>query len=142
MTIKFSVELLENDVPIIFGLEHHRSLKYSSNEFDDTFTYHPSNTTVSVIFREDSSGQGIHLYITRATNDVLYTKFELIKLYQSFGHPSYKSLTNLLQKTSKAKLTKSVVEEFEKLLSVVKHAKHGNQSLLDFELRFRLMRSF
>ena len=80
-TNEFSVDLVENDVPIIFGLEHHRRLKSSSNEVHATFTHHPSKTTVPVILREDSPGQGGYLYLICAINDVLYTNSELKKLY-------------------------------------------------------------
>ena len=80
-TIEFSVDLIENDVPIIFGLEHHRRLKSSSNEVYATFTQHPSKTTVPVIFREDSPGQGGYLFLIWAINDVLYTNLELKKLH-------------------------------------------------------------
>ena len=115
LTIEFSVDLKENDVLIIFGLEHHRSLNRSSNEVDKTFTHHHSQTTVPVIFREDSPSQGGHLYLNWAINDVLYTKSELKKLHQSFGHPSSKSLIKLLQKAFKSELSKSVIEKLEKI---------------------------
>ena len=100
MTTEFSVDLVENNATIIFGLEHRRSLKNSSNEIDNTFTHDPSKNTVPVIFREDSTGQGGHLYLTWSINDVLHTNSELKKLYKSFGHPSSKSFTKLLQKAS------------------------------------------
>ncbi len=40
--LKFDVYVVDHDVPLSFGLEHHRELKCSSNEFKNTFTHHPS----------------------------------------------------------------------------------------------------
>ena len=39
LTLEFNVELVDQDVPIMFGLEHHKLHKCSTDEVEDTFTF-------------------------------------------------------------------------------------------------------
>lgn len=106
--IPFEVELVDQDIPLIFGLEQHIKNECSSNEFYRTFTHHPSDTTVPVHFQEESHGSGGHLYIRWNHSTVLYTKPELKKLHLQFGHPSNDALLNLLKRATPDKMTPSV----------------------------------
>ena len=100
--LEFEVDLVENDVPIIFGLEHHREFQCSSNEVENTFTHHPPGTIAPVTFRHSNPldpAQGGHVFLTWSISTVLYTESELEKLHCSFGPPSSDNLQRLLQKS-------------------------------------------
>eukprot|EP00171_Calliarthron_tuberculosum_P022358 IDg22358t1 len=106
---------LHQDVPLIFGLEHHMKNKCSSNEYEKTFTHHPTDTTIPVTFHERKKGAGGHLYIKWEYPTVLYTEPELRKLHKQFGHPSAKALINLLKRATPEKLTAEIRNVIENI---------------------------
>ncbi len=106
--LNFDFDVVDHDVPVIFGLKHHRDLKCSSNEWENTFTHHPSGTVAPLIFLKEGNGPGGHLYIQWSTNDMLFTKEELRKLHTQFGHPSTDALINILKKAKPDNVNPSV----------------------------------
>ncbi len=58
LLLKFELNVVDHDVLLVFELKPHRELKYSSNEYDNTFTHHPSGTIVPVTSREEQSNMG------------------------------------------------------------------------------------
>ncbi len=52
----FDVDVLDHDVPAIFGLEHNWDLKCSSNEHENTFNHHPSGTVTPLTFLNEGNG--------------------------------------------------------------------------------------
>ena len=79
LTLEFNVELADQDFPIMFGLEHHKLHKWSTEEVEDTFNHRPTNATVPLKFREDTPGQGGHLFLEWLTSESLYSHSELKK---------------------------------------------------------------
>ncbi len=61
--LNFDVDAVDRDVPVIFGLGHHRDLTCSSNEYENTFTHHPSGMVSPLKFLTEGNGLGEHLYI-------------------------------------------------------------------------------
>ena len=54
LTREFNVELAGQDVPIMFGLDHHKLRKCSTDELEDTFTHCSTNTIILLKFRENT----------------------------------------------------------------------------------------
>ena len=48
IALTFDVDVVDHDVPILFGLEQHKRFKCSSNEVENTFMHHPTNMTLLV----------------------------------------------------------------------------------------------
>ncbi len=113
--LKFDVDVVDHDIPPMFGLEHHRELKCSSNEFKNTFTHHPSGKTIPVTFREETKGSGGHLFIQGQLTKVLLTEVELQKLHTQFGHPYTDALVNLLKKAKPGEMHPSVRKTVEEI---------------------------
>ena len=61
--ISFDVDVVDHDIPLFFGLEHHKNLRSSSNEVENTFTHYSSNTTIPVVFVKDPRSDGGRLYV-------------------------------------------------------------------------------
>ena len=91
-------------------LDQHRKHGCSSDEYQNSFTHHPSNTTIPVKSKKR------HLYIEWPVYEALFTKAELKKVHDRFGHPTLKSLMNLLKRArpeeSNAK-TRKALEDLE-----------------------------
>ena len=71
LTLDFNAELVDQDVPIKFGLENHKYHRCSTDKVEDTFTHRPMNTTVPLTFREDAPGQGGLLFFQWPISEVL-----------------------------------------------------------------------
>ena len=99
----------------MFGLEHHKYHRCSTDEVEDTFALRPTNTTVPLTFREDAQGQGGHLFLQWPVSEFFYTESEHKKVHHAFGHPSSKSLLRLLKKASYKKLDRSVRARLEEI---------------------------
>ena len=92
------MELFDQDALLMFGLEHRKLHKCSTDEVEDTFTHRPINITIALKFREDTPGQGGRLFLEWPTSESLYSDSELKKLHHAFGHPFLKALTHILTK--------------------------------------------
>ena len=90
--LNFETDIIAQDVPLMFGLDQHRKHGCSSDEYQNSFTHHPSNTTIPVNYKKG------HLYIEWPVYESLFTKAELKKVHDRFGHPTSKSLMNLLKR--------------------------------------------
>ena len=122
LIIYFQVELIDQDIPLIFGLEQHRFHKCSTNENDLTFTHHPSNTTTKIEFLSESKEDPNigHLWLKWNFCNVLYSKIELKKLHKQFGHPSNNALIQLLRRATPHKLkpdTRTILDDIVKRCS-------------------------
>ena len=47
--IDFETDIVQQDIPLMFGLDQHKKHSCSSDEYHNTFTHHPSATTVPVV---------------------------------------------------------------------------------------------
>jgi len=113
--ISFEVDLVDQDIPLIFGLEQHMAHSCSTNEYFKTFTHHPTNITVPIHYMERSKGAGGHFFMKWKIQEIFYTKQELLKLHKQFGHPSNTSLMNLLKRATPDKVTPEVKKNLEEL---------------------------
>ena len=120
LALEFNVELVDQDFPIMLGLEHHKLHKCSTDEVEDTFTHRPTNTTIPLRFREDTPGQGGYLFLEWPTSESFYSDSELKKLRHAFGHPTTKALIHILKKASFKKLPKSVRSKLEDIAKTCK----------------------
>ena len=89
--LDFETDIISQDVSLMFGLDQHRKHGCSSDEYQNSFTHHPSNTTILLKFKKG------HVYIEWPVYEALFTKAELKKVHDRFGHPTSKSLMNLLK---------------------------------------------
>lgn len=82
----FDVDVFDQDVPLIFRLEHHRQLKFSSNKIENTFHHSSYGTIVPVSSVEEvmdmlvnftSNGQwrrySLQKWNSRSSIDILVT---------------------------------------------------------------------
>lgn len=92
MFLDFETDVVEQDVPLMFGLDQHHKHGCSSDEYHNTFTHHPTGTTIPVKFKQG------HLFVEWPTHEVLFTKTELKKLHERFGHPTAQALIDLLKR--------------------------------------------
>ena len=90
--LEFETDIVQQDVPLIIGLDLHRRHGCSSDEYHNTFTHLPSNTTIRVKFKKG------HLYVGWPTAEVMFTRMELKKLHERFGHSTSGNLINLLKR--------------------------------------------
>lgn len=87
--IDFETDVVAQDVPLMFGLDQHRKHHCSSDEYHNTFTHHPSGVSVPLVYKK------VHLYVEWPVSQVLFTRSELRKLHERFGHPTSKALIAL-----------------------------------------------
>jgi len=112
--IAFETDILAQDVPLMFILDQHRKHRCSSDEFYNTFIHHPSGTTIPVRYKKG------HLYVEWPVSEVLFSTTELKKMHDRFGHPTTRSLVNLLKRAR----PKQVQSETRNVLDgIVKHCK-------------------
>ena len=71
--LTFEVDLIDQDVPLIFGLDQHFIYNCSSIGYDRTFTDHPSGTTIPIVFQTQNNATGGHFCIKWNITSVLYT---------------------------------------------------------------------
>lgn len=105
-TLVFEVDLVENDVPIMFGLKHHKEHLCSTNKVHNTFMHHPSGSTIPIELRQSCPGKpelGGNLFLKWPIYSVLYTEAELKKLHKTFGPQSTEALHRLLKKVNPEK---------------------------------------
>lgn len=76
--LDFETEVVNQDVPLMFGLDQHRLHGCSSDEYHNSFTHHPSGITIPVKFKRG------HLYVEWPVSEVMFTKAELKKLHDRF----------------------------------------------------------
>ena len=82
LMLTFEVDLIDEEVPLIFGLGQHFIYKCSFNEYERTFTQDPSGTSAPIVFQTQRNGTGSHFYIKRNITSGLYTKAVLKKLHK------------------------------------------------------------
>ena len=88
----FEVDVIEQDVPLIFGFDLHHRHNCRSNEVSHTFTRHLFGITVPVVYKRG------HLYIEWPCTEVLLSLPELKHLHERFSHPTTTALMNLLRR--------------------------------------------
>ncbi len=98
-----------------FGLERHNRYNRSSNEHESTFTHHPINTTIPIVFQKGPFSNGGQLYLSWPSTHSLYTESELKKLHHAFVHPDSTSLLKLLKRASVKQLGPTVHKTIDKL---------------------------
>ena len=91
--LDFETDVVKQDIPLMFGLDQHKEHGSSSDEYHNTFTHHPSGTTIPVTYKMG------HMFIEWPVSEVLFSKSDLKKLHDRFGHPTSQALINLLQRT-------------------------------------------
>ncbi len=136
LTLEFEVDIVDHEVPLIFGLEHYLQKKCSSNEVDLTFTHRPTRITVPLEYREESNEHGGHLYLNWYSSEVLYTTEELKTLHMNFRHPTATALGNLIQKSSPHNFDSSVASELEKIVKRCKECRTYSSRPSRFRISF------
>lgn len=91
--IEFDIDIIDKEVPLLFGLDQHLKHSCSSNEVFRTFTHHILKITVPLNYKNG------HLYLEWPSSNVLFTRLELKKLHNRFAHPSVTALINLLKRS-------------------------------------------
>ena len=105
--LDFETDIIAQGVPLMFVLGQHREYGCSSDEYQNSFTHHPSNTTIPVKFKKG------HIYIEWPVNEALFTTAELKNVHDRFGHPTSKSLMNLLKRARPNADTGKALEDLE-----------------------------
>ena len=106
--LEFEVNLIDQDVPLMFGLDKHLRYKCSTNEYNMTFTHHPSGVTIPLHLKKG------HLYIEWPNTEVLFTRSELKQMHKNFSHPSNNALINVLKRARPSDVnseTKKMLED-------------------------------
>ena len=103
--IDFETDIVQQDIPIMFGLDQHKKHSCSSDEFHNTFTHHPSSTTVPVVVKNG------HMFVQWNQSEVLFTRKQLSQLHDRFGHPSARSLMNVLKRAEMSATTKRILDD-------------------------------
>ena len=63
LILEFDVDIMDQKVPILFGLEHNMKIRCSTNEVEKTFPHHPTNTFVPLVYKKPYPEHGQHLYL-------------------------------------------------------------------------------
>ena len=112
--LEFETDIVLQDVPLMFGLDQHRRHGCNSDENHNTFTHHPSNTTIPLKFKKG------HLYVEWPTAEVVFTRMELKKLHERFGHPTSMDIINLLERARPKNCDTETQREHSPLVSICK----------------------
>ncbi len=99
--LDFEVELVDQDLPILFGLDQQRKYQCSTNEISQTITHHPSGTVAPLIFVSKNKNEPDvdTLWIKWNASHVLFSRSELKQLNKQYGHPANEAFINLLKKS-------------------------------------------
>ena len=89
--LEFDVDIIDQDVPLVFGLEKHFKYGCSKNEYTKTFKHHPSGIKTPLKLNNE------HLYLEWPASEVCFTRSELKQMHKNFSHPSTEALVNLLK---------------------------------------------
>ena len=89
--LEFEVNLIDQIVPLIFGLNKYLRYKCSTNECNMTFTHRPSGVTVPLHLKNGP------LCIKWPSTEVLFTRSELKKIHRNCSHHSKNSIINVLK---------------------------------------------
>lgn len=137
LTLEFEVDITDHDVPLIFVLEHHRSKKSSSNEFNSTFTHHPSNTTVTPTYRESLLNKaGICTILVLVSRSIPYRgtgkgTFQFWPSYCDF-------VGKLIKKSVPEEFENSLIQELEKISKTCRGGKTNSSQPPLFRVAFRI----
>ncbi len=82
--LEYSTDVIDLDVPILFGLEMMKKVGWYVNEVTNEFCSHANpELKAPLVFKRG------HLYLEWAQSVVLYTRVELGKLHRRFAHPTH-----------------------------------------------------
>ena len=98
--LEYVTDVIDLDIPVLFGLEKMEEMKWYVNEFTDEFC----SQLLPELKIKLRSLKG-HLYIRWPANIVLYCRRDLLKIHRRFAHPSNTKLIKYSSALMSAKLT-------------------------------------
>ncbi len=105
--LEYSTDVIDLDVPILFGLDMMKKVGWYVNEVTNEFCSHANpELKAPLVFKR------VHLYLEWAQSVVLYTRVELGKLHRRFAHPSAEKLFNLLRRAQPEILARTLAESW------------------------------
>ena len=93
--LEYVTDVIDCDVPILFGLNKMKELRWYVNEVANQFCSY-DNPELNIALRYWNG----HLYLTWPSPVVLFTRRELLSIHRKFAHPSTTKLMELLKKAS------------------------------------------
>lgn len=97
--IEFETDIINKEVPLLFGLDHHLLHLCSLHEVFRTFTHYDMGVSVPVVYKKG------HLYFEWPSSTVRSTKSELKKHHTRFAHPSVSAMMNLFKRSKMHELS-------------------------------------
>lgn len=127
LMLSFDVDLINQEILLIFGLDLLFAYHCSSNEYTRTFTHHPSQTTISIQLEHQANSAGGHI------SSVPFTRIELRKLHKQIRHTANESFVRLLEKEACHSLSPEMKSEMNEIVKNVSHVRRSLHNLLDTE---------
>eukprot|EP00171_Calliarthron_tuberculosum_P007706 IDg7706t1 len=110
--LEYDTEVVDVDIPVLFGLDKMKQLKWYINEVTNEFCSF-ENSTLKVKLRFEKG----HLYLKWPTSVVLFTRKELIKIHRRFAHPSANKLAALIKRADPGSFDPSTKRILEDIVS-------------------------
>eukprot|EP00171_Calliarthron_tuberculosum_P023868 IDg23868t1 len=110
--LEYETDVVDVDIPILFGLDKMKELKWHINEVSNEFcSYNNPDLKVKLEFKLG------HLYLNWPSRVVLFSKSELLKIHRRFAHPSAEKLSNLLKRAKPEMFDKSTRKFLDEIVS-------------------------